>query len=127
MKTCSKCKETKPLSEFYKHKKRKDGLNCWCKGCVKLHQKEYHKSEKYKEYQKEYQKSDKRREYLKEYYKSEKYKEYQKSEKYKEYFKSDNHRKAEIKTYFKKAQGIELPQQIIETKLIINKIKKLKV
>ena len=59
--------------------------------------KEYHKSDKYKEYQKEYHKSDKCKEYQKEYHKSDKYKEYQKeyqkeyrkSDKYKEYQQSD--------------------------------------
>jgi hypothetical protein len=117
MKTCSKCKETKPLSEFYKHKKTKDGLSCWCKYCLKSYLKEYNKEYQKSEKYKEYLKSDKYKEYQKEYYK----------EHLKKYRKSDNHRKAEIKTYFKKAHGIELPTEIIETKLIINKIKKLKV
>lgn len=33
MKQCTKCKEFKDEGEFSKDKKRKDGLNCWCKAC----------------------------------------------------------------------------------------------
>ena len=33
MKLCSKCKETKPLSEFHKLRKAKDGLKPCCKVC----------------------------------------------------------------------------------------------
>jgi hypothetical protein len=35
MKTCSKCKIEKDLSEFTKHKKSKDGFYCQCKPCKK--------------------------------------------------------------------------------------------
>ena len=35
-KQCSKCKETKPLTEFHKSKKRKDGHAQWCKKCVSI-------------------------------------------------------------------------------------------
>lgn len=37
MKTCTKCKENKNLSDFYKCKTQKDGLNFWCKTCMKRH------------------------------------------------------------------------------------------
>lgn len=33
MKTCSKCKETKALTEFGKHSDNKDGLQYYCKAC----------------------------------------------------------------------------------------------
>ncbi len=33
MKTCTKCKEEKSKSEFYKDGRRKDGLRPWCKDC----------------------------------------------------------------------------------------------
>jgi hypothetical protein len=32
-KRCSKCRETKPLSEFYRTKRTKDGLAYYCKAC----------------------------------------------------------------------------------------------
>lgn len=32
-KRCSKCGETKPLSEFHLHRGMKDGRYCWCKAC----------------------------------------------------------------------------------------------
>jgi hypothetical protein len=34
-KTCGKCKELRPCSEFYKDKSSKDGLFHWCKPCMK--------------------------------------------------------------------------------------------
>ena len=33
MKECSKCKQIKPDTEFYKDSKRPTGLRSWCKGC----------------------------------------------------------------------------------------------
>lgn len=38
MKSCSKCKEIKPISEFSKDRRQKSGLSCSCKICVS----EYH-------------------------------------------------------------------------------------
>ena len=35
-KVCTKCKETKPLSNFWKQTKASDGLNTWCKSCVSI-------------------------------------------------------------------------------------------
>lgn len=32
-KCCSKCKKEKPLTDFYKRKAAKDGVNSWCKEC----------------------------------------------------------------------------------------------
>lgn len=36
-KECTKCKFTKPLSEFYVSNSSKDGRNCWCKDCQQQH------------------------------------------------------------------------------------------
>lgn len=33
MKTCSKCKVLKPLSEYYKNRRHSDGLQTYCKPC----------------------------------------------------------------------------------------------
>jgi hypothetical protein len=74
-------------------------------------QKEYKKSDKYKESQKEYKKSDKykeyKKEYDKEYKKSDKYKEYQKeynkldkSKKYKKEYEKTDKRKQYMKEYY---------------------------
>ena len=34
MKRCSKCGETRPISDFYKDKKATDGHQSWCKLCI---------------------------------------------------------------------------------------------
>ena len=57
-KSCSKCKIEKPVSEFCKNKRNKDGLHPWCKACRKEYREvnkaaisEYHN--KYKKVNKE--------------------------------------------------------------------------
>lgn len=71
MKTCSKCKETKELTEYSKCKSRKDGLQAYCKSCKSEEQKKYYgiNQDKYKfqrnEYCKEWRKKNK--DHLKEY------------------------------------------------------------
>ena len=54
LKTCTKCKERKPHSEFHKDNRAKDGLQSWCKGCVKQNKEQYYKenAEKIKQYHK---------------------------------------------------------------------------
>lgn len=46
-KQCSKCKEWKETTEFWKYKRFKDGLACYCKSCKKVLDREWYK--KYKE------------------------------------------------------------------------------
>lgn len=41
MKKCSRCKEMKAASEYYRNKRAKDGLNGHCKACHALKVKEY--------------------------------------------------------------------------------------
>ena len=36
MKKCSKCKNEKPIIDFYKSSFNKDGLHSWCKLCLKM-------------------------------------------------------------------------------------------
>lgn len=45
-KICTKCKKTKPISEFHKQKKAKDGYSYWCKECMKEYNKKYNQSHK---------------------------------------------------------------------------------
>ena len=45
-KTCTKCGETKPVSEFYKHKRAKDGLASHCKVCHNASVKAYRQTDK---------------------------------------------------------------------------------
>ena len=68
MKTCSKCKQTKRLSEFQKNRAQKDGFSCWCKTCNKVYnqsevgksnRKHYGQSEKGKTRDKRYRQSEK--------------------------------------------------------------------
>ncbi len=44
MKTCPKCKRELSREQFSKRSKRKDGLNPWCRGCVKQYNRAYQKT-----------------------------------------------------------------------------------
>lgn len=46
MKQCSRCKQTKPLSEFFKNRSKRDGLSDRCKICKSYEMKttDYHKN-----------------------------------------------------------------------------------
>lgn len=46
MKRCSKCEKQKLLSEFYKSKAAKDGLQCHCKMCKDANHKKYRRTDK---------------------------------------------------------------------------------
>lgn len=37
MKFCFKCKQTKPITDFYKDRNTKDGLTCWCRICISFY------------------------------------------------------------------------------------------
>jgi hypothetical protein len=56
MKTCTRCKEEKELSDFYKNKNTKDGLTQSCKDCQLEQKKVYHQKnkEKFNKKSKEY-------------------------------------------------------------------------
>ena len=88
-KPCSKCKQVKPLSGFYKNRAKKDNLQTECKICCNINIRKYQQTAKGKEilrvgqkkYRqsrafKEYQQSDKgkksARKYIQKYSKSEK-------------------------------------------------------
>ncbi|GGR71225.1 bacteriophage protein [Streptomyces aureoverticillatus] len=46
MKTCTKCGEAKPRSEFYADPGKRDGLKCACKSCVRAQRQEYRASDR---------------------------------------------------------------------------------
>jgi hypothetical protein len=48
MKTCTKCKEEKPFSEFHKDRAKKNGYQSSCKACRKEHKKSYYEKNKEK-------------------------------------------------------------------------------
>jgi hypothetical protein len=43
MKRCTRCNIEKDEKEFYKNKRKKDGLDCWCKECSYITQKKWAK------------------------------------------------------------------------------------
>ena len=45
LKTCSKCKESKPLTEFHKNRGNKDGLHNYCKECNRANTAAYYKTD----------------------------------------------------------------------------------
>jgi hypothetical protein len=44
MKTCRKCNETKPLSDFGKDSREKDGLHNHCKVCYNIRKRKWHRT-----------------------------------------------------------------------------------
>jgi len=50
IKTCTKCKKTYPATSehFHRHKRRKDGLDPWCKECKKRYAKFHYQYKRYK-------------------------------------------------------------------------------
>lgn len=42
LKTCAKCGEAKPLTEFNKDSNKRDGLQTWCKECKKIANAKYY-------------------------------------------------------------------------------------
>ena len=76
-KVCCKCNRELSVSEFYKDKTRKDGLQCWCKECCSKYKQTYNKTNRqylnqyhnqyrqthkqyYNQYQNQYQKEYKK-------------------------------------------------------------------
>jgi len=68
-KQCSRCGQVKPVEEFGKRPKNKDGLMGWCKACYQVWHREWYQNNKEKVRQKSrnYAKTEKRQEYLKKY------------------------------------------------------------
>ena len=75
MKTCTKCKESKDEAEFTNDKRKKDGLNIYCKACIRACQ----QTDAFKEYQRAYQHTDAFKEYQKAYRQTDAFKASQKA------------------------------------------------
>lgn len=71
-KTCRVCKQTKPLSEFYKALTNRDGFRNECKVCYSKYQKEYRQTERGKAAKKRHAQSKKGKAALKRYKQSKK-------------------------------------------------------
>jgi len=85
MKFCSKCNESKLLTEFTKDKNRKDGRYPYCKECRKVNDKVYRESGRHNENCKKYNKTEKGQITLKKAVAK-----YRKTEKYKRAWKKSN-------------------------------------
>ena len=74
MKICSKCGESRPMSEFYHDKNKKDGHQPWCKICAAEYERKYYEANREKkiEYSCEWYKAnrEKKAEYDREYRKA---------------------------------------------------------
>lgn len=46
MKKCSKCKQPKPIEDFYRNRYQKDGVDSYCKPCRKVYDLNYLKSDR---------------------------------------------------------------------------------
>lgn len=71
-KQCSKCKEIKPTSEFFRNRTCKDNLNYWCKSCRKILNNKYEKTAKCKATRKHYRQSERGKAAQKRYQQTEK-------------------------------------------------------
>ena len=118
-KKCKKCGEVKPLDEFYKYKRMKDGHFNKCKECCLKDQQEYEQSDKGKKVKQKYNQSDKGKKAQQKYRQSDKGKkalqEYRQSDKGKKtqqkalqkYFQSDKGKKT-IQEYRQSDKGKEV-------------------
>lgn len=59
MKTCSRCKKTKPLEQFFRDRSKADGRHSQCKVCQSAREKVYRQSEEGKIVRKVYEQSEK--------------------------------------------------------------------
>lgn len=73
-KTCPRCKNEYPLSEFFANEKRPRGTS-WCRTCMKFNHDRYRASDKGKKRDAEYRKSETRKKSLERYNVSDKRKE----------------------------------------------------
>ena len=122
-KTCFKCKQEKPVSEFYKYKSRNNSCFSSCKTCYNAHAVAYHKTEIGKKAQAKWKNSEAGKLYMKEYIKK-----YRKTEKGIEVTKTaaikyNNTKKGRIKIHRdRKKYRANHPQKIIAHNKIGNAV-----
>lgn len=49
LKTCTKCHKSFDVSEFYKNKNKKDGLDSWCKYCTSANRVKYYQNKEHRQ------------------------------------------------------------------------------
>lgn len=54
LKTCTKCHKELDVSEFYKNKNKKDGLDSWCKYCTSANRTKYYQNKSNREYKRKW-------------------------------------------------------------------------
>ena len=109
-KRCSKCKEFKPLSEFYKCKaSTKDDRQTSCKSCQKTYNQSPERKAYYKAYEKAYQQSEHGKTIRKNCEQSSKCKAYRKCYQNNSYAHHPNYRKARSKVSYSVKTG-KLPR-----------------
>jgi hypothetical protein len=69
-KTCTKCQTVKPLEDFYRAKRNRDGRKSWCKSCEIEYSRQYQKTPKGKEVAKRYAQSEGGKERMRKFDKS---------------------------------------------------------
>lgn len=68
MKICSVCKRALPLSEFYNHRRKKDGLSPQCKDCDKKYKRKHRQRPEVKEAALKQKRTDEYRAWQREYF-----------------------------------------------------------
>jgi len=107
MKSCSKCKELKPITEFSKDITKKSGYQSQCKVCIKVYKKA--NADRVKEYNKQYYKTNADR--VKEYYQAN---EDKLKERRKQYRKANADRVKEYLKQYQKANRDKINSYITE-------------
>lgn len=53
-KICTKCKRELDVSDFYKNKNKKDGLDSWCKFCTSDNRRKYYQNEEHRQHKRDW-------------------------------------------------------------------------
>ena len=124
-KVCGKCKQANPLEPFGKHSARKDGLQPWCKVCIKEYNKKYYQEncEKRLEYAKQYYEEnyEELREYMKQYHQKNRRK---RSEYSKQYFQDNPEKFAVYRTKRDALKRDSIPETLLNCPIEKDRLEK---